>query len=97
MDSLINWIVIGSIIDIFLNGIIWFIIVMCFLPLIEVSDKWTRKFILYMDKVDKWIREILDISFDWIQKKNLSILFAFIFIIILGTLAQFEIIPKILR
>ena len=88
---------IGSIIDIFLNGVIWFIIALCLLPLIEVSDKWTRKFILFMDKVDKWIRKILDISFDWIQKKNLRILFAFLLVIILGTLAEFEIIPKIIN
>jgi len=88
---------IGSIIDIFLNGVIWFIIALCLLPLIEVSDKWTRKFILFMDKVDKWIRKILDISFEWIQKKNLRILFAFLLVIILGTLAEFEIIPKIIN
>ena len=97
MDDSVNWIIIGSIIDIILNGIIWFIIALCLLPLIDVSDKWTRKAILFMDKADKWIRNILDISFEWIQKKNLKILFAFIFIIIFGTLAQYEIIPKIIK
>ena len=97
MDNSVHWLMIGSIIDIFLNGVIWFIIALCLLPLIEVSDKWTRKFILFMDKVDKWIRKILDISFEWIQKKNLRILFAFLLVIILGTLAEFEIIPKIIN
>jgi hypothetical protein len=97
MDNSVNWIIIGSIIDIIFNGLLWFIIALCILPLIDVSDKWTRKAILFMDKADKWIRNILDISFEWIQKKNLKILFAFIFIIIFGTLAQYEIIPKIIK
>lgn len=97
IDNSVNWIIIGSIIDIIFNGLIWFIIALCILPLIDVSDKWTRKAILFMDKADKWIRNILDISFEWIQKKNLKILFAFIFIVIFGTLAQYEIIPKIIK
>ena len=97
MDSSVDWIMMGLIIDIFLNGIIWFIVALCLLPLIELSDKWTRKFILYMDKLDKWIRKIIDVSFEWIQKKNLRILFGFLLIIILGTLAEFEIIPKIIK
>tara|TARA_Y100000991_G_scaffold187286_1_gene152220 strand:+ start:94 stop:393 length:300 start_codon:yes stop_codon:yes gene_type:complete len=97
MDNSVNWLIIGSIIDIIFNGIVWFIIALCLLPLIDVSDKWTRKAISFMDKADIWIREILDISFEWIQKKNLQILFAFLFIIILGTLSQFEIIPKIIK
>ena len=97
MDNSVNWIIIGSIIDIIFNGLIWLIIALCILPLIDISDKWTRKAILFMDKADKWIRNILDISFEWIQKKNLKILFAFIFIIIFGTLAQYEIIPKIIK
>lgn len=97
IDNSVNWIIIGSIIDIFFNGLIWFIIALCLIPLIDVSDKWTRKAISFMDKADKWIRNILDISFEWIQKKNLKILFAFIFIIIFGTLAQYEIIPKIIK
>ena len=97
VDDSVNWIIIGSIIDIILNGIIWFIIALCLLPLIDVSDKWTRKAILFMDKADKWIRNILDTSFEWIQKKNLKVLFSFLFIIFLGTLAQLEIIPKIIK
>lgn len=97
MDSAGIWITIGWIIDIVLNGIVWFIIGLCLLPLIDVSDKWTRKAILFMDKIDKWIRDLLELSLEWMQKKNLRILIAFIFIILLGLLAQFEIIPKIVK
>tara|TARA_B100001029_G_scaffold86383_1_gene70911 strand:+ start:181 stop:474 length:294 start_codon:yes stop_codon:yes gene_type:complete len=97
MDSSVNWLIIGSIIDIVFNGLIWFIIALCLLPLIDVSDKWTRKAISFMDKADKWIRKNLDTLIEWIQKKNLRILFSFLFIILLGTLAQFEIIPKIIK
>ena len=97
MDSVGIWITIGWIIDIVLNGIVWFIIGLCLLPLIDVSDKWTRKAILFMDKVDKWIRNLLELSLEWILKKNLRILSAFMFIILFGLLAQFEIIPKIIK
>ena len=97
MDSAGIWITIGWIIDIILNGIVWFIIGLCLLPLIDVSDKWTRKAILFMDKVDKWIRNLLELTFEWMQKKNLRILIAFILIILFGLLAQFEIIPKIIK
>tara|TARA_B100000900_G_scaffold148681_1_gene126192 strand:+ start:1519 stop:1812 length:294 start_codon:yes stop_codon:yes gene_type:complete len=97
MDDTVNWIVIGSIVDIIFNGIIWFIIALCLLPLIDLSDKWTRKAISFMDKADKWIRKILDILFEWVQKKNLKVIFSFLLIILLGTLAQFEIIPKIIK
>ena len=97
MDSAGIWIMIGWIIDIILNGIVWFIIGLCLLPLIDVSDKWTRKAILFMDKVDKWIRNLLELSLEWMLKKNLRILIAFIFIILFGLLAQFEIIPKIIK
>ena len=97
MDSAGIWITIGWIIDIILNGIVWFIIGLCLLPLIDVSDKWTRKAILFMDKIDKWVRNLLELTFEWMQKKNLRILIAFIFIILFGLLAQFEIIPKIIK
>ena len=97
MDNSVNWIIIGSIVDIIFNGIIWFIIALCLLPLIDISDKWTRKAMSFMDKADKWVRKIIDISFEWIEKKNLIYVFAFLFIILLGTLAQFEIIPKIIK
>ena len=97
MESSVNWIIIGFIIDIIFNGIVWFVIALCLLPIIDKSDEWTRKAMSFMDKADKWIRKILDISYEWIQKKNLRIVFAFLLIIFLGTLAQFEIIPKIIK
>jgi len=67
------------------------------LPIIDKSDEWTRKAMSFMDKADKLIRKIIDISYEWIEKKNLRIVFAFLLIIFLGTLAQFEIIPKIIK
>jgi hypothetical protein len=93
----INWILVGWIIDVVLNGIIWLIIAAFLIPIIEVSDKWTRKAITFMDKADKWIRKVLENSFEWMQDKNLNILFAFLFVILFGTLAQYEIIPKLIK
>ena len=93
----INWILVGWIIDVVLNGIVWLIIAAFLIPIIEVSDKWTRKAITFMDKADKWIRKVLENSFEWIQKKNLNILFAFLFVILFGMLAQYEIIPKLIK
>ena len=92
----INWIVVGWIIDIILNGIIWLIITAFLISLIDLTDKWTRKAIMYMDVVDKWVRKLLENSLEWIQKKNLNILFAFLLMILLGILAQLEIIPKLI-
>ena len=97
MGNSVNWIIIGSIIDIIFNGIVWFVIALCLLPIIDKSDEWTRKAMSFMDKADKWIRKIINNSFEWVQKKNLRIVFALLFIILLGTLSQFEIIPKIIR
>lgn len=92
----INWILIGWIIDMILNGIVWLIIAAFLIPVIEVTDKWTRKGISLMDKVDKWIRKVFENLFEWIQSNNLNILFAFLLMIILGILAQYEIIPKLI-
>ena len=89
----INWIVVGWIIDIILNGIVWLIIAAFLISLIELTDKWIRKAIMYMDVADKWVRKVLENSLEWIQKKNLNILFAFLLMIFLGILAQLEIIP----
>ena len=97
MCNSFNWIIIRSIIDIIFNVIVLFVIALCLLPIIDKSDEWTRKAMSFMDKVDKLIRKIIDISYEWIQKKNLRIVFAFLLIIFLGTLAQFEIIPKIIK
>jgi hypothetical protein len=93
----INWILVGWIIDIVLNGVVWLIIAAFLIPIIEVSDKLTRKAITFMDKADKWIRKVLENSFEWMQKKNLNILFAFLFVILFGMLAQYEIIPKLIK
>ena len=93
----IDWILVGWVIDVVLNGIVWLIIAALLIPIIEVSDKWTRKAISFMDKADKWIRKILENSFEWIQKKNLNILFAILFVILFGILAQYEIIPKLIK
>jgi hypothetical protein len=92
----INWIVVGWIIDIILNGIVWLIITAFLISLIELTDKWIRKAIMYMDVADKWVRKVLENSLEWIQKKNLNILFAFLLMIFLGILAQLEIIPKLI-
>ena len=50
-----------------------------------------------MDKADKLIKKVVENSFEWIEKNNLNILFAFLFVIIFGILAQYEIIPKLIR
>ena len=92
----INWVILGWLIDVTLNGFVWLIIAAFSLLLIDVSDKWTRKAIKWMDKADKWIRKFIDDLFEWIQKKNLTILFSIILLIIFGILAQLGIIPKLI-
>ena len=92
----INWIVVGWIIDIILNGIVWLIITAFLISLIELTDKWTRKAIMFLDVADKWSRNVIENSFEWIQNKNLNILFAFLLMLFLGILAQLEIIPKLI-
>ncbi len=92
----INWVVVGWIIDMILNGVVWLIIAVFSLTLIDISDKWTRKAIKWMDKADKTIRKLIDNLFDWIQKKNLKIVSSIIMLIIFGILAQLEIIPKLI-
>ena len=92
----LNWAVLGWIIDMILNGIIWLMIAAFCIPLIEVTDKWTRKAVSFIDLSDKWIRKVLDNVFEWIQMKNLKILFTFLCMIILGILSQLGIIPKLI-
>ena len=92
----INWVILGWIIDMTLNGFVWLIISAFSLLLIDVTDKWTRDAVKWIDKVDKWIRKFIDNSFEWIKKKNLIIVSSIILIIILGILAQLEIIPKLI-
>ena len=92
----INWVILGWLIDMTLNGFVWLIIAAFSLLLIDVTDKWTRKAIKWMDKADKWIRKFIDNSFEWIQKKNLKILSSIILLIIFGILSQLGIIPKLI-
>ena len=92
----INWVILGWLIDMLLNGFVWLVITAIFLLLIDVTDSWTRKAIQWMDKADKWIRKLIDKSFQWIQKQNLQILSSIILLIIFGILAQLGIIPKLI-
>ena len=92
----INWIAVGWIIDMTLNGLVWLIIAVLSLLLIDMTDSWTRKAIKWMDKADKWIRRLIDILFEWIEKKNLKIISCIILLIIFGILAQLGIIPKMI-
>ena len=92
----INWVILGWLIDMTLNGFAWLVITAIFLLLIDVTDSWTRKAIQWMDKADKWIRKLIDKSFQWIQKQNLQILSSIILLIIFGILAQLGIIPKLI-
>ena len=92
----INWVILGWIIDMILNGFVWLIIAAFSLLLIDVTDKWTRKAVKLMDETDKWIRKFIDNSFEWIQKKNLKMISSIILIIIFGILAQLGIIPKLI-
>ena len=92
----INWVILGWLIDMTLNGFVWLIIAALSLLLIDMTDTWTRKAIKWMDKADKWIRKLIDDLFEWIQKKNLKILSSIIMLIIFGVLSQLEIIPKLI-
>ena len=91
-----NWIAVGWIIDMALNGFVWLIIAAIFLILVDMTDAWTRNAIRWADKADKWIRKLIDNLFEWIQKKNLKIIFSILLLIVFGTLAQLGIIPKLI-
>ena len=92
----INWIIVGWIIDMILNGFVWLIIAVLGLSLIDITDKWIRKTLKLMEKVDLWIREFIENLLEWILKKNFKILSSVLLLIILGVLAQLEIIPKLI-
>ena len=92
----IDWIVIGWIIDMILNGFLWLVIAVLGLSLIDITDKWIRKTLKLMEKVDLWIREFIENSLEWILKKNFKILSSVILLIIFGILAQLGIIPKLI-
>ena len=93
----INWVIVGWLIDMILNGFVWLVIVAISLSLIDVTDKWTRKALKWMDKADTLIRKFTDDAFEWIQKKNLEIISSIILLIIFGILAQLGIIPKLIN
>ena len=92
----INWVVVGWIVDMILNGVVWLVIAVLALLLIDITDKWTRKALKFMGKIDEWIREFVENSLEWVLKKNLNILSSIILLVILGTLSQLGIIPKLI-
>ena len=92
----INWVVVGWIIDMILNGVVWLIIAVLGLSLIDVTDKWIRKALKLMLRVDLWIRDFTEYSIEWVLKKNLKILSSIILLIVFGTLSQLGIIPKLI-
>tara|TARA_Y100001958_G_scaffold148932_1_gene131082 strand:+ start:1227 stop:1514 length:288 start_codon:yes stop_codon:yes gene_type:complete len=92
----INWVILGWLIDMTLNGFVWLIIAAFSLLVIDATDKWTRKAVMWMGKADDWIRKLIDFLFEWIQQKNLKIISCIILIIIFGIFAQLGIIPKLI-
>ena len=92
----INWVAVGWIIDMILNGVVWLIIAAFSLILIDMTDKWTRKAIKLMGRADDLIRIFIENSFEWILKKNLKVLSSIMLLIIFGILAQLGIIPKLI-
>ena len=92
----INWVAVGWIIDMILNGVVWLVIAASSLILIDMTDKWTRKAIKLMGKADDLIRIFIENSLESILKKNLKILSSIILLIIFGILAQLGIIPKLI-
>ena len=91
----INWMIIGWLIDMTLNGFVWLIIAAFSLLIIDATDTWTRKAVKLMGKADDLIRKFVDDLFEWIQKKNLKIISSIILLIIFGILSQLGIIPKL--
>ena len=92
----IDWVILGWLIDMVLNGFVWLVIAIIFLSLINMTDTWTKKALEFMVKVDERIRKLIDNLFDWIEKKNLNIVASIVSLIAFGILAQLEIIPKLI-
>ena len=92
----IDWVILGWLIDMVLNGFVWLVIAIIFLSLINMTDTWTKKALEFMVKVDERIRKLTDNLFDWIEKKNLIIVASIVLLIVFGILAQLEIIPKLI-
>ena len=91
-----NWVILGWLIDMVLNGFVWLVIAIIFLSLINMTDTWTKKVLEFVVKVDESIRKFIDNLFDWIEKKNLNIVASIMLLIVFGILAQLEIIPKLI-
>ena len=92
----VNWVILGWLIDMTLNGFVWLVIAAFSLLLIDMTDTWMRKAIKWMGKVDEWIRIFIENTLEWILKKNLQIISSIILLIIFGILAQLGIIPKLI-
>ena len=92
----IDWVILGWLIDMVLNGFVWLVIAIIFLSLINMTDTWTKKALEFIVKVDERIRKLIDNLFDWIEKKNLNIVASIVLLIVFGILAQLEIIPKLI-
>ena len=92
----IDWVILGWLIDMVLNGFVWLVIAIIVLSLINMTDTWTKNALEFMVKVDESIRKFIDNLFDWIEKKNLNIIASVVLLIIFGILAQLEIIPKLI-
>ena len=92
----INWVILGWLIDMILNGFVWLIIAAFSVLIIDMTDTWTRKAIKWMGIADDWIRIFIENLFEWILKKNLKIISSIILLIIFGVLAQLGIIPKLI-
>ena len=92
----IDWVVLGWLIDMVLNGLAWLVIAIIFLSLVNMTDTWTKKALEFMVKADEWIRKLIDKLFDWVEKKNLQIISSIVLLIVFGILAQLEIIPKLI-
>tara|TARA_Y100000768_G_scaffold261427_1_gene199162 strand:- start:146 stop:433 length:288 start_codon:yes stop_codon:yes gene_type:complete len=92
----IDWVILGWLIDMILNGFVWLIIAAFSLLIIDLTDEWIRKAVKLMGQADDWIRKFIEDSFEWILQKNLKLLSSVILLIILGILAQLGIIPKLI-
>ena len=92
----LNWVIIGWLIDMILNGFVWLIIAAFSLIVIDLTDEWIRKAVKWMGQADEWIRKFIDDLFEWIQQRNLRFLSSIILLIIFGILSQLGIIPKLI-
>ena len=77
-----NWVILGWLIDMILNGFVWLVIAIIITPLMDVFDRWARTF--------------LETSLEIVKKKNIKILSSSLLLIIFGILSQLGIIPKLI-